>query len=81
MLPLIKKGMEIEYRLGKKSYKGKVFNARKDIIWLEDKTGKITRIHKKYHNVKIAEKVSKGKEGGEKPKKPLDDLFSKLSKG
>lgn len=80
MLPLIKPGQYIEYRMGKKTYIGEVFNSNPTTVWVYDDIGRVIKVHKTRHFVKIIEKPKKGKEvKKEKPSKALDDLFDKLS--
>ena len=65
--------------MGKKTYTGEVFNSNPTTVWVYDDTGRVIKVHKTRHFVKIIEKPKKAKGGKEeKPSKALDDLFEKL---
>lgn len=78
MLPLIKKGMTISYKLGIKDYTGKVFQSNPTTVWIEDDKGRITRLHKKKNFIKIIDPPGDKGRKEENPKKKIDDLFNDL---
>jgi len=79
MLPLIKSGQYVEYRMGKETFIGEVFNSNPTTVWVYNESRRIIKIHKKRHFVKIIEKPKKGKEVKKgKPSKALDDLIKDL---
>ena len=78
MLPLIKKGMTISYKLGIRDYTGKVFQSNPTTVWIEDNSGRVTRLHKKKHFIKIIDPQEGEGRKEENPKKKIDDLFNGL---
>ena len=78
MLPLVKKGMTISYRLGSSEFTGKVFQTNPTTVWIEDGSGRVTRLHKKKHFIKIIDPQAGEGRKEENPKKKVDDLFNDL---
>lgn len=70
--------MTISYKLGVREFTGLVFQSNPTTVWIEDGSGRITRLHKKKHFIKIIDPLEgeRGKE--ENPKKKIDDLFNDL---
>jgi hypothetical protein len=75
MLPLLKNGDFIKYKVGKKWLESKVFNSNPSTVWVEDGRGRLLKLHKKIHLVEIA---SANEEKGGKPQKHIGDLIKGL---
>jgi len=78
MLPLVKPGDWIKYKMGKRTYTHKCFQSRPHTVWVNDDKGKVVQLHKTYHNIEIVEPPKGRKEDKEKPQEKLDELFNEL---
>ena len=83
MLPLVKKGMTVEFELSGEKRTAKVFNANIKTVWIELESGGVLKLHKRKHKIKVIEpsEVVEGRKEDEKPSKKLDDLFAGLPGG
>ena len=83
MLPLVKRGMTVEYTIGRETKIGKVRASNIKAVWIDLESGRVLKLHKRRHFIKVIEPSEKGKEEvqGEKPSKKLDDLFKDLPGG
>ena len=79
MLPLVKKGYWVQYKMGKQTYIHRCFQSNPSTVWVEDDNGRVVKLHKLRNFIKIVEDPNEGKEElGGKPQKDLDDLFNDL---
>ena len=74
MLPLVKKGQTVEYWIGKHKNTAQVFQSNPKAVWIIDGSGRVIKLHKKVHRIKVIEEPKKGKEE-ETSKESLDDLY------
>jgi len=81
MLPLVKKGQWVSYRISKIENISKVFQSNPKSVWIETENGRIMKLHKRRHFVKVVEEPKAEGRKERKPKKLLDDLFDDLIPG
>ena len=78
MLPLVKKGYWVEYKMGRETYIHKCFQSNPTTVWVEDEKGRVVKLHKLRNFIKVVEEPKVDGRKEEKPKKPLDNLFDDL---
>lgn len=80
MLPLVKRGQWVSYKIGRIEDTAKAFQSNVRTVWVE-KNGRVLKLHKRRHFVKVIEDPRGLGRKEEKPKKALDDLFDDLLSG
>jgi hypothetical protein len=79
MLPLVKKGMTVEFTISNEPLTARVFQSNPKCVWVETESGRIMKLHKIKHKIKVVEDLVEEKEetsGG----KTLNDLYELKSK-
>ena len=76
--PLVKKGDWVEFKMGRHNMACKCISSNPNTVWVEDDLGRIIKLHKKRHFVKVVQKPLEEK-GGKPHKSKVDDLINNLS--